>query len=42
MHEQSERERRLPPHWLPYFTVENSDDASEQADRLGGRGLPDV
>jgi predicted enzyme related to lactoylglutathione lyase len=39
MHEQSERERPIPPHWLRYFTVENTDDASEQAERLGGRRL---
>jgi uncharacterized protein len=39
MREQSERERGIPPGWLPYFTVENTDDAAYRAKRLGGRRL---
>jgi uncharacterized protein len=40
MREQSEQERGIPPSWLPYFTVENADDAARQAARLGGKSLP--
>jgi predicted enzyme related to lactoylglutathione lyase len=32
---QTERERGSPPNWLPYFTVENADDAARHAERLG-------
>jgi len=39
MREQTEQERGTPPSWLPYFTVENADDAVRQAEQLGGRGL---
>jgi uncharacterized protein len=39
MREQSERERGIPPYWLPYFTVENADEAASRAERLGGRRL---
>ena len=39
MREQTEQERGIPPSWLPYFTVENADDAVRQAEELGGRGL---
>lgn len=34
---QTEQERGVPPNWLPYFTVENADDAARRAERLGGR-----
>ncbi|MGH2985053.1 MAG: VOC family protein [Solirubrobacterales bacterium] len=37
--EQTEREREIPPTWLPYFTVENVDDAARQAEQVGGRRL---
>ena len=37
--EQTEQERGGPPNWLPYFTVENVDDAALQAERLGGRTM---
>jgi predicted enzyme related to lactoylglutathione lyase len=37
--EQTEQERGIPPNWLPYFTVENVDDAARRAERLGGRLL---
>jgi uncharacterized protein len=36
---QTERERGIPPNWLPYFTVENVDDAAGHAERLGGRTM---
>jgi predicted enzyme related to lactoylglutathione lyase len=36
---QTEDERGIPPSWLPYFTVENADDAMREAERLGGRWL---
>jgi uncharacterized protein len=39
MREQTERERGIPPHWLPYFAVENADQAARRAERLGGRTL---
>jgi uncharacterized protein len=37
--EQTEQERAIPPNWLPYFTVEDADDAARHAERLGGRAL---
>jgi uncharacterized protein len=39
MREQTEEERRVPPAWLPYFTVEAADEAARQAAQLGGRVL---
>jgi predicted enzyme related to lactoylglutathione lyase len=39
MREQAGRERGIPPSWLPYFTVENADDAARQAEEVGGRKL---
>jgi uncharacterized protein len=39
MREQTERERGIPPDWLPYFTVESTYDAAHRAERLGGRLL---
>jgi predicted enzyme related to lactoylglutathione lyase len=39
MREQSEREHEIPPNWLPYFTVENTDGAAHRAEQLGGRTL---
>jgi uncharacterized protein len=36
---QTERERRVPPVWLPYFTVQSVDQAAHRAEQLGGRGL---
>jgi uncharacterized protein len=36
---QTERERRSPPSWLPYFAVESADAAVRRAAQLGGRGL---
>jgi predicted enzyme related to lactoylglutathione lyase len=39
MREQTERERGVPPGWLPYFTVENADEAAHRAELLGGRRL---
>jgi uncharacterized protein len=36
MREQTERERAIPPQWLPYFTVENVDYAARQAEQVGG------
>jgi len=39
MREQSKQERGIPPNWLPYFTVENVDDAAGQGEQLGGRRL---
>jgi predicted enzyme related to lactoylglutathione lyase len=39
MREQTGQERRVPPAWLPYFTVESADEASRQAAQLGGHGL---
>jgi predicted enzyme related to lactoylglutathione lyase len=36
---QTEQEQGIPPNWLPYFTVENADDAARHADRLGGRTI---
>lgn len=37
--EQTEQERSVPPNWLPYFTVENIDDAARRAEQTGGRRL---
>jgi predicted enzyme related to lactoylglutathione lyase len=37
--EQTERERDSPPNWLPYFTVEGTDEAVQRAEHLGGRRL---
>jgi uncharacterized protein len=39
MREQTERERAIPPQWLPYFTVENVDYAARQAEQVGRRRL---
>jgi uncharacterized protein len=39
MREQSEHERRAPPAWLPYFTVDSADESERHAVQLGGRGL---
>jgi uncharacterized protein len=39
MRKQTERERGIPPNWLPYFTVENVDGAACHAKRLGGRAM---
>jgi uncharacterized protein len=36
---QTEQERGIPPHWLPYFTVENAGDAARHAEQEGGRTL---
>ena len=37
--EQTEQERGVPPNWLPYFTVEDVDDAVRRAEQRGGRRL---
>jgi uncharacterized protein len=34
---QTDQERGTPPNWLPYFTVQNADDAARDAQRGGGR-----
>jgi predicted enzyme related to lactoylglutathione lyase len=39
MREQTTQERGIPPNWLPYFTVENAENAARQAAQLGGREL---
>jgi predicted enzyme related to lactoylglutathione lyase len=39
MREQAEQERGIPPNWLPYFTVEDAEEAARQAVQLGGRRL---
>jgi predicted enzyme related to lactoylglutathione lyase len=39
MREQAERERGIPPSWLPYFTVEDADDAARRAEELGAHRL---
>jgi predicted enzyme related to lactoylglutathione lyase len=39
MRGQTEQERRAPPAWLPYFTVDSADQSERQAVQLGGRGL---
>jgi predicted enzyme related to lactoylglutathione lyase len=36
---QTEQERGIPPNWLPYFAVENTDDATRHAEHLGGRTI---
>jgi uncharacterized protein len=37
--EQTEQERGMAPNWLPYFTVEDADDAARKAEQVGGRRL---
>ena len=37
--EQTPQERGIPPNWLPYFAVENAENAARQAAQLGGREL---
>jgi predicted enzyme related to lactoylglutathione lyase len=39
MREQTEQERGIPPNRLPYFAVEDADEAARQAAQLGGRRL---
>jgi uncharacterized protein len=39
MRNRTEHERGILPNWLPYFTVENTDDAARQAERGGGRTI---
>jgi predicted enzyme related to lactoylglutathione lyase len=39
MREQSERERDIPPNWLPYFNVDKADEAARRAEDLGARRL---
>jgi uncharacterized protein len=39
MRQQAGQERGIPPHWLPYFTVESADEAARRAERAGGRVL---
>jgi predicted enzyme related to lactoylglutathione lyase len=39
MREQTEQERRVPPAWLPYFTVRSADEAARHAVQLGGHAL---
>jgi len=39
MRGQTEQERRAPPAWLPYFTVDSADQSERRAVQLGGRGL---
>jgi uncharacterized protein len=39
MREQTERERRMPAKWLPYFTVDNAENAALRAEQLGGHEL---
>ena len=36
---QTDQERGTPPNWLPYFTVQNADDAARDAERVGGRTI---
>jgi uncharacterized protein len=36
---QTDQERGTPPNWLPYFTVQNADDAARDAQRGGGRTI---
>lgn len=36
MRKQTEWERGIPPTWLPYFTVEDADDAARHAEQVGG------
>src|SRR5215218_4631574 len=41
--EQTEHERGIPPNWLPYFTVQNADDAARRAEQAGaGTILPTI
>jgi predicted enzyme related to lactoylglutathione lyase len=37
MREQTEQERGIAPHWLPYFTVEDADDTGRRAEQMGAR-----
>jgi predicted enzyme related to lactoylglutathione lyase len=37
--EQSQHERGVEPNWLPYFTVENAERATQEAERAYGRRL---
>jgi predicted enzyme related to lactoylglutathione lyase len=37
--EQTDQEHGIEPNWLPYFTVDNADDAARQAEQVGGRTL---
>jgi predicted enzyme related to lactoylglutathione lyase len=39
MREQTEQERGSPPNWLPYFTVEDAEDAARHVEQVGGRSL---
>jgi uncharacterized protein len=39
---QTERERGVPPSWLPYFTVASADDTAVRAERAGGRILAPI
>jgi predicted enzyme related to lactoylglutathione lyase len=39
MRERTGQERGIPPNWLPYFTLEDADEAARQAAQLGGRRL---
>jgi uncharacterized protein len=39
MREQTEQERRVPPAWLPYFTVRSADEVARHAVELGGHAL---
>jgi hypothetical protein len=39
LRERTEQERGVPPHWLPYFTVESADETARQATHAGGRTL---
>jgi predicted enzyme related to lactoylglutathione lyase len=36
---QAEHERGIPPNWLPYFNVDNADEAARDAERIGGRTM---
>jgi uncharacterized protein len=35
----SDQERAIPPNWLPYFTVDNAENAARHAEQIGGRKL---
>jgi predicted enzyme related to lactoylglutathione lyase len=35
----SDQERSIPPNWLPYFTVDNAENAARHAEQIGGRTL---
>jgi predicted enzyme related to lactoylglutathione lyase len=39
MREQTEQERRVPPAWLPYFTVRSANESERHAVQRGGRAL---